>query len=156
AHTAVILAPLAFHPPTVTPYSTGSQIGASHPLLLLIGAERVLNDAPRRGPTPAALALLANPADHWTRVYSVLADAARLRILRLLAERPRFGQEIATLLDISPVMVSHHMALLAKYGIVTAVRAGQRLYYLINRSAIADLFAAGSQFILAPAARKGV
>ncbi len=154
-YSSVALAPLVFHPGNVTAYSAGSSRAyedtiPGNPLLLLIGVERVLSDAPRRGPTPAALALLANPADHWTRVYGMLADPTRLHILRLLAERPRFGQEIATLLAISPVMVSHHMALLAKYGLVSVVRAGQRLYYLLNSAAITNLFAAGSQFILEP------
>src|SRR5690348_6618575 len=152
---SVTLAPLVFHPRTVTPYSADvsrmpGAVISDKPLLLFVGVERVLSDAPRRGPTPAALALLANPADHWTRVYGMLADPTRLHILRLLAERPRFGQEIATSLAISPVMVSHHMALLAKHGLVTIARAGQRLYYLLNSTAINNLFAAGSQFILEP------
>ncbi|HEY7341252.1 MAG TPA: F0F1 ATP synthase subunit beta [Ktedonobacterales bacterium] len=154
-YSSVALAPLVFHSSNATAYSaklpdTSGDATDSNPLLLLIGVERVLSDAPRRGPTLAALALLANPADHWTRVYGMLADPTRLHILRLLAERPRFGQEIATALAISPVMVSHHMALLAKFGLVTIARAGQRLYYLLNSTALANLFAAGSQFILEP------
>jgi F-type H+/Na+-transporting ATPase subunit beta len=154
-YSSVVLAPLVFHPDNVTAYSsrpfeTPGDAANSNPLLLLVGVERVLSDAPRRGPTPAALALLATPADHWTRVYGMLADPTRLHILRLLAEQPRFGQEIATALAISPVMVSHHMALLAKYGLVSVARAGQRLYYLLNSTAITNLFAAGSQFILEP------
>jgi F-type H+-transporting ATPase subunit beta len=154
-YSSVALAPLVFHPRIVTPFSADiSRVpgmgGSDNPLLLFIGVERVLSDAPRRGPTPAALALLATPADHWTRVYGMLADPTRLHILRLLAERPRFGQEIATSLTISPVMVSHHMALLAKYGLVSIARAGQRLYYLLNSAALSNLFAAGSQFILRP------
>jgi F-type H+-transporting ATPase subunit beta len=152
---SVALAPLVFHPPTVTPYSADvsrvpGTVVSDNSLLLFIGVERVLSDAPRRGPTPTALALLATPADHWTRVYGMLADPTRLHILRLLAERPRFGQEIATALAITPVMVTHHMALLAKFGLVSVARAGQRLYYLLNSTAITNLFAAGSQFILAP------
>jgi len=155
SYTSVTLAPLVFHSGAVTTYSPARHIPSraaipGNPLLLLIGVERALRDEPRRGPTPATLALLANPASHWTRVYSMLADATRLRILRLLAERPRFGQELADILDISPVMVSHHMALLEKYGLVSVVRAGRRLYYLLNASAVNDLFAAGSRFILEP------
>jgi F-type H+-transporting ATPase subunit beta len=154
-YSSVVLAPLNFHLGSVTAYDAGlsflpGEITPGKSLLLLIGIERILNDAPRRGPTPAKLALLARPVDHWTRVYGMLADPTRLHILRLLAERPRFGQEIATLLAISPVMVSHHMALLAKFGLVSVVRAGQRLYYLLNSVTIRELFAAGSQFILAP------
>ena len=154
-YSSVVLAPLVFHSDNVTALSSRSSetpgvAANSNPLLLLVGVERVLSDAPRRGPTPAALALLATPADHWTRVYGMLADPTRLHILRLLAERPRFGQEIATALAISPVMVSHHMALLAKFGLVSVARAGQRLYYLLNNTAITNLFAAGSQFILEP------
>src|SRR5690349_11010823 len=147
-YSSVALATLVFHPRSVTPYSADTAlvpgtVVSGKPLLLFIGVERVLSDTPRRGPTPTALALLANPADHWTRIYGMLADPTRLHILRLLAERPRFGQEIATQIAISPVMVSHHMALLAKFGLVSIARAGQRLYYLLNITAITNLFAAG-------------
>ncbi len=97
-YSSLTLVPLVFHPRSVTPYSAGlartpGVTAPEHPLLLLIGVERILSDAPRRGPTAAALTLLANPADHWARVYGMLADPSRLRILRLLAERPRSARK---------------------------------------------------------------
>lgn len=64
-----------------------------------------------------------------------LADETRLRILTLLAERPRYGRELARELSLTPATISHHMARLRTAGLTrTEVRMGaeDNDYYVIN------------------------
>ncbi|MBY9078695.1 winged helix-turn-helix transcriptional regulator [Paenibacillus sp. HN-1] len=76
--------------------------------------------------------------------FKVLADPKRIAILRLLKERPWFGQELAEKLDISPPTVSYHMGFLQQIGAVSFVRTDNRFYYSLNTS---RLIAPVRQFI---------
>lgn len=71
-------------------------------------------------------------------VFKVLGDTTRLRILGLLAERPRTGVELVECLGVGAPTVSHHMARLTAAGLVTVRRQGQhRVYELDGREFIA-------------------
>jgi biotin operon repressor len=52
--------------------------------------------------------------------YKALADASRLKILGLLAQQPYSVEQLAALLGLKPATVSHHLAKLAKIGLVSA------------------------------------
>ena len=54
--------------------------------------------------------------------YKALADANRLKIVGLLANRPYSVEELAALLHLKPSTVSHHLAKLTQVGLVS-VRA---------------------------------
>ena len=58
----------------------------------------------------------------------LLGDATRLNIMGLLAQQPRSGDELATILNLKPPTVSHHVTKLQDAGLV-AVSAQQ--YYKI-------------------------
>ncbi|MBV7339666.1 metalloregulator ArsR/SmtB family transcription factor [Chloroflexi bacterium TSY] len=58
----------------------------------------------------------------------LLADATRLNIIGLLAQQPRSGDELATILGIKPSTISHHVTRLQEAGLL-AVNAQQ--YYKI-------------------------
>ena len=62
--------------------------------------------------------------------FKVLADANRLKILGLLACQPYNVEQLAALLNLRPSTVSHHLARLARIGLVSA-RAES--YYNIYR-----------------------
>jgi ArsR family transcriptional regulator len=63
------------------------------------------------------------------RVFRLLADPTRLRLLRLLA-RDRFnGSELTAILGIAQSGVSRHLGLLEAHGLIAAEREGGFLYY---------------------------
>jgi len=68
-----------------------------------------------------------------TQFYSALANEIRLRCLLLMQlEGELCVCELSHALDLSQPMMSRHLALLRKAGIVSDRRAGQWIYYRIN------------------------
>ena len=79
--------------------------------------------------------------------FKALADANRLKIIGLLAERGYSVEELAALLDIKPPTVSHHLSRLAEAGLVTARAEGYYSIYQLDKQALEttarSLFAGG-------------
>lgn len=73
-------------------------------------------------------------------LFKALADPARLRILGLLAERPRAGHELAESLGITAPTVSHHMRRLTEVGLVDVTPDAQSRMYSL-RTATLSAFA---------------
>jgi hypothetical protein len=71
-------------------------------------------------------------------LFKALADPARLRILGLLAERPRAGHEIAASLALTPPTVSHHMRRLTEAGLVHVSPEAQTRIYTLNTEPFHD------------------
>ena len=61
-----------------------------------------------------------------------LDDKKRLQILVALRERPLYGQELATVTELSPGTVSHHMGELVGVGLVKIEKQGVKLLYSIS------------------------
>ena len=76
--------------------------------------------------------------DKLCRNLRTIGDQRNFEILHLLAESPKYGQQLASLLDISTATVSHHMALLMECGFVEIKRESNRIYYCLNRKKIRD------------------
>ena len=70
-----------------------------------------------------------------------LDDKKRLQILVALRERPLYGQELASVTELSPGTVSHHMGELVGTGLVTIEKQGVKLLYSINEPRIRELTA---------------
>jgi DNA-binding transcriptional ArsR family regulator len=71
-----------------------------------------------------------------------LADFNRLRILRLLMERPLAVREVVLATGLGQSLVSHHLAALARGGWVTARRDGRtRIYAVADSGGLAPLAA---------------
>lgn len=68
--------------------------------------------------------------------FKALADANRLKILGLLAQRPYSGEELAALLDLKASTVSHHLAKLTEAGLVTARAEGYYNNYRLEEAAL--------------------
>lgn len=68
--------------------------------------------------------------------FKALADANRLKMLGLLAQRPYSGEELAALLDLRPSTISHHLAKLTEAGLVTARADGYYNSYRLEESAL--------------------
>jgi DNA-binding transcriptional ArsR family regulator len=115
---------------------------AYEPLISIVGTERALapaSQARRSGRMrPPALAS-ADPIERWAQMFGALSDPTRLRIVRLLMRRPRYGQELAALMGLSGATISHHVGELSKAGILRLERRGQRTYFLIQPETLALL-----------------
>jgi len=68
--------------------------------------------------------------------YKALSDRTRLRIVGLLAERPRYVQELADALGVSAPTVSHHLFRLRAAGLVAAGRQTTQVYYRLETDRI--------------------
>src|SRR5215831_13655340 len=78
----------------------------------------------------------AEDADALLGFFKALADQTRLRIAGLLAREPRSGEQLASLLDIRPATVSHHLAKLAEAGLVSSRTEGHSKFYSLRLDAV--------------------
>jgi ArsR family transcriptional regulator len=72
----------------------------------------------------------------------VLAEPKRLLIMQLLMEGIHCNCELGEVLNMTPSLISHHMRILRKAGLVDMERDlidARWVYYLINEDALADL-----------------
>ncbi len=69
---------------------------------------------------------------------SVLADSTRLNIVGLLAQRPRSGDELATILGTKPPTISHHIARLEDAGLVSATAQQYYKIYALNPAVLGE------------------
>jgi len=68
--------------------------------------------------------------------FKALADANRLKMVGLLAQRSYSVEELAALLNLKPPTVSHHLSKLAQVGLVTARAEGYYSIYQLDRAAL--------------------
>ncbi len=68
--------------------------------------------------------------------FKALADANRLKIIGLLAQKPYSVEELAALLDIKASTVSHHLAKLAQVGLVSAKADSYYNVYQLDEKAL--------------------
>lgn len=70
------------------------------------------------------------------RVARALADETRLRILRMLAGREMYAQQVAQALGTSHVTALHHLAALRAARLVRVVERGPLRYYVLRRETL--------------------
>lgn len=87
------------------------------------------------------------PPGDLLRVLRALADDTRLRILKVVAQRPRSTQELAPLLHISEATCSKHLRLLAEAGILQSRRDGYYVLYSLDRSRLTSLLPGVTDFL---------
>jgi ArsR family transcriptional regulator len=68
------------------------------------------------------------------RLAQALADANRLRLLRLLARRELCVTAAARELGLSQPLVSQHLRVLRQAGLIQGERRGRRVHYHIDRT----------------------
>jgi len=81
-------------------------------------------------PAPDADGRVAAPSLELVQELDAIADATRLTLLRLVADRPRSTRELSELLSLSEAGVSKHLKRLAEAGLVLGERRG---YYVMYR-----------------------
>jgi uncharacterized protein YndB with AHSA1/START domain/DNA-binding transcriptional ArsR family regulator len=75
-------------------------------------------------------------------LLTALADPARWRLVRLLAERPRSVGVLAQLAEARQPQTTKHLQTLERAGIVTSRRTGQRRVYALRSAPLRELAAA--------------
>ena len=68
--------------------------------------------------------------------FKALADATRLKIVGLLAQQEYTVEQLATLLDLGPSTVSHHLTRLARVGLVSARAESYYNFYRLERGTL--------------------
>jgi len=87
-----------------------------------------------------------------------VGDPKRLRLLYLVAERPRNVSELTEMLGVSQPTASHHLRILRDRGLVEARREGTAVYYSLSnprilealdmmRTIVAQFLAEGAQVL---------
>lgn len=71
--------------------------------------------------------------------FKALADENRLKIVGLLAQKPSSVEALANALGLSASTTSHHLARLAKSGLVSARADGHYYIYSLNTDALRGL-----------------
>lgn len=79
------------------------------------------------------------PIEHLVRFFKVLGEPNRLKIVGFLARRPHTVEELATLLDVGPSTVSHHLSKLSAAGLVGARAEGYYSIYSLKTDALTAL-----------------
>lgn len=68
--------------------------------------------------------------------FKALADKNRLKIVGLLAEKPYSVEELATLLELKPPTISHHLAKLVEAGLVSSHTESYYNVYQLDQPAL--------------------
>jgi predicted transcriptional regulator len=71
--------------------------------------------------------------------FKALADANRLKLIGLLAQKESSVEELAAVLDVNPSTVSHHLSKLAEIGLVAARADGYYNVYHLETDALEEM-----------------
>jgi rhodanese-related sulfurtransferase/DNA-binding HxlR family transcriptional regulator len=80
--------------------------------------------------------------DGFAEIAKALANGRRAEIVDVLAQGERHVEELAAEIDQSIANTSFHLRALAAAGLVTTRREGNRIYYLLTSTRVADAWAA--------------
>lgn len=76
------------------------------------------------------------PPPEFRAFFKALADVNRLKIVGLLAQKPCSVEQLASLLDLRPSTVSHHLTRLSEGGLVSARAEGYYSVYHLDKRAL--------------------
>ncbi|HLX21406.1 MAG TPA: DUF5937 family protein [Gaiellaceae bacterium] len=140
------------------PHDHAVEISARNPLVLspsaFVWPHLLVNCDP---PWPTAIVFAAPalardaepriPPEELLRVLRALADDTRLRVLELVAARPRTTQELAPLVGLSNAGMSKSLQRLAEAGLVQPRREGYYVVYSLAPARLDALAAALARFL---------
>ncbi|VTT98436.1 family transcriptional regulator : Transcriptional regulator, ArsR family OS=Pirellula staleyi (strain ATCC 27377 / DSM 6068 / ICPB 4128) GN=Psta_1414 PE=4 SV=1: HTH_20 [Gemmataceae bacterium] len=76
-------------------------------------------------------------------LLGALAAPERLKIVRFLADGPHNVTEIAEMLAVAPVNVSHHLTVLKHAGLIRGTKRGRFVHYALKPGMLEEAEAAG-------------
>jgi biotin operon repressor len=79
---------------------------------------------------------MTNSSEELATFFKALADKNRLKIVGLLAEKAYSVEELASLLNLKPPTISHHLAKLVEAGLVSSRTESYYSVYQLNQSAL--------------------
>ncbi len=149
----VVLAPSVFLDGRISQYyheiARSLLDGAAYePLIIVIGTRRALGKTLPRKRSTLTAEPATTPIERAAGVFGLLADPSRLHLMRLLADRPYYGQELAVALGMTGATVSHHVTLLTTAGVVGIERREHRTYYVLRADALAALLRGSADDVL--------
>jgi predicted transcriptional regulator len=79
---------------------------------------------------------MTNSSEELVTFFKALADANRLKIVGLLAQKPYSVEELAALVNLKPSTISHHLSKLADVGLVHARTESYYNVYQLDKEAL--------------------
>jgi len=128
--------------------------GTSYEPYVLVVSTRVILGATRSGrpatdtPLRGQRASTRDLVERSAMLFGLLADSTRLRMVRLLANRPHYGQELASALGISGATTAHHTNELTKAGFVMLERRAHRTYFVLQTAPLSRELRDSLNFLL--------
>jgi DNA-binding transcriptional ArsR family regulator len=80
--------------------------------------------------------------------FRTLGHPARIRVLELLSEREHAVHELLSEIDIEASNLSQQLAVLRRAGLITQVRAGGEVRYVISVPEVRDLLVAARAILV--------
>ena len=81
---------------------------------------------------------MTNSSEELVTFFKALADANRLKIVGLLADKSYSVEELAALLKLKPSTVSHHLSRLAEAGLVRARAESYYSMYQLDQAVLEE------------------
>lgn len=72
-------------------------------------------------------------------LLKLVADRSKFELLRRCARQPSYCQQLSREMGLTTATISRHMSLLLEAGLVRARKGESRIYYTIDREAVAAL-----------------
>ena len=82
-------------------------------------------------------------------LFKALAHPARIRVLEILSAsgQPTAVSEILVRTEVEPTLLSQHLAVLKRHGVVQAERVGNAVYYELAHPSIPELLVNARAFL---------
>jgi DNA-binding transcriptional ArsR family regulator len=93
--------------------------------------------------SPILVTIDDNTYEDVARIFKVLADPTRLKIIAALINKELCVQEIAGMLNMSLPAILHHLKSLKDSRLIKYRRDGKKAIYLIDNTLLIQLFARG-------------
>lgn len=80
-------------------------------------------------------------AEKQKMFFKILSDEKRVEILKLLAQRKWYGNELAKHFNLTTATMSYHLSMLVDLGLIYVTRGDQnRFYYRLKKDRLQELF----------------
>ncbi|WP_199622045.1 ArsR/SmtB family transcription factor [Paenibacillus alkalitolerans] len=82
------------------------------------------------------------------KFFKAFSDKRRLQFIRLVAQRPLYGQELAAELGVTPAAVNYHANFMVLLDMVELKRSEHRLYYNVNKEKVREMLELTAKVLL--------
>lgn len=79
---------------------------------------------------------------------NAISDPTKMEILKIIKTEPKYGQELAEILNLKKPTISYHMDTLVQLGLVKIERVQKRLYYSINKNEVEKMIEMVKEYLL--------